>query len=127
MEVEVVEGSAEGFNRAHEECHLDQEVQVRNPVYSRADSEALFKAHLGARNAIWLGRGIAGDDTHGHVDDLARFVSPRTIVLCAEKDASDANYAPLHENRERLASARLEAGAPPEVALLPMPQPILFP
>ncbi len=127
----VLEGGAIDVNGAGsilatEECLLDPAVQVRNPGYSRADYEALFKAHLGARNAIWLGRGIAGDDTHGHVDDLARFVSPRTIVLCAEKDASDANYAPLHENRERLASARLEDGARPEVVLLPMPQPVVF-
>ena len=70
--------------------------------------------------------GIAGDDTHGHVDDLARFVGPRTIVLCSEDDTRDANYAALQENRERLQSARLEDGTRSEVVLLPMPQPLFF-
>lgn len=127
----VLEGGAIDVNGAGsilvtEECLLDPVVQVRNPGYSRADYEALFKVQLGAGNPIWLGRGIAGDDTHGHIDDLARFVSPRTIVLCAEKDSKDANYAALNENRERLQSARLEDGSRPEVVLLPMPQPIVF-
>ena len=127
----VLEGGAIDVNGAGsilvtEECLLDPAVQVRNPGYSRADYERLFKAQLGARNTIWLGRGIAGDDTHGHIDDLARFVSPRTIVLCAERNPQDANYAALNENHERLQSARLEDGSRPEVVLLPMPQPLVF-
>ncbi|HET7293204.1 MAG TPA: agmatine deiminase family protein, partial [Vicinamibacteria bacterium] len=81
---------------------------------------------LGATKVVWLGKGIAGDDTHGHVDDLARFVSPRTIVLCRSKDAADANYRPLEENRERLLGARLEDGSRPEVVDLPMPAPLVF-
>jgi agmatine deiminase len=107
-----------------EECLLDPAVQVRNPGLGRAGYEQVFRDVLGARNAIWLGKGIAGDDTHGHVDDLARFVGPRTIVLCREEDPRDANHAPLEENRERLAGARLEDGSRPEVVDLPMPRPI---
>jgi len=109
-----------------EECLLDPEVQVRNPGFSRQDYEAVFAAVLGVRHTIWLGRGIAGDDTHGHVDDLARFVGPRTIVLCEEKRGQDPNHAVLEENRERLAGARLADGSKPEVVALPMPDPVIF-
>lgn len=127
----VLEGGAIDVNGrgsilATEECLLDPAVQVRNPGFGRGDYEALFAAALGAGNTIWLGKGIAGDDTHGHVDDLARFVDARTVVLCAERDPHDANYTPLHENRERLQGARLEDGSRPEVVLLPMPQPLFF-
>jgi agmatine deiminase len=127
----VLEGGAIDVNGrgtilATEECLLDQEVQVRNPGFSREDYRTVFREALGAPNAIWLGRGIAGDDTHGHVDDLARFVGPRTVVLCREPDGRDPNHRPLEENRERLASARLEDGSHPEVAFLPMPEPISF-
>ncbi len=127
----VLEGGAIDVNGAGsilatEECLLDPAVQVRNPGFGRAEYEKLFADVLGAHNTIWLGKGIAGDDTHGHVDDLARFVGPRTIVLCAERDPADANYAPLAENRERLQSARLEDGSRPEVVPLPMPQPVAF-
>jgi agmatine deiminase len=127
----VLEGGAIDVNGAGsilvtEECLLDPLVQVRNPGYSRADYETLFKTHLGAGNTIWLGKGIAGDDTHGHIDDLARFVNPRTIVLCLEKNPRDPNYVLLNENRERLQSARLEDGSRPEVLPLPMPEPLVF-
>ena len=127
----VLEGGAIDVNGAGsilatEECLLDPEVQVRNPGFLRGDYEALFRDALGAGNTVWLGRGLDGDDTHGHVDDLARFVSRRTIVLCAEKNPGDANYALLAENRERLASARLEDGSRPEVVALPMPEPVVF-
>ena len=109
-----------------EECLLDPAVQVRNPGLGRADLEAVFREYLGAPNVMWLGRGIAGDDTHGHVDDLCRFVSAQTLVLCREKDARDANYRPLEENRERLQGMRLEGGSRPEVVDLPMPAPLFF-
>ena len=75
---------------------------------------------------IWLGKGIAGDDTHGHVDDLCRFVSATTIVLCREPNPKDANYRALEENRERLQGARLADGSKPEVVELPMPAPLVF-
>lgn len=109
-----------------EECLLDPAVQVRNPGFAREDYEAVFAAALGAPNTIWLGKGIAGDDTHGHVDDLARFVSPRTIVIASEPDGRDPNHRPLAENLERLRGARLEDGSRPEVVELPMPRAIVF-
>jgi agmatine deiminase len=77
-------------------------------------------------NILWLGRGIAGDDTHGHIDDLCRFVGPKTVVLCREQSASDPNYAVLCENRERLEGMRLEDGSKIEVVDLPMPQALYF-
>ena len=127
----VLEGGAidvngQGTVLTTEECLLDPEVQVRNPGFSREDYQAVFAEALGATNVIWLGKGIAGDDTHGHVDDLARFVSPRQIVLCRERNADDPNYRVLEENRERLESAKLQDGSRPEVAHLPMPAPVVF-
>jgi agmatine deiminase len=109
-----------------EECLLDEKLQVRNPGFSRDDYRTVFSSALGASNVIWLGKGIAGDDTHGHVDDLARFVSADTIVLCSEKDSADPNYRLLEENRERLQGARLESGSRPVVVPLPMPAPVVF-
>ncbi len=127
----VLEGGAIDVNGrgsllTTEECLLDPAVQVRNPGFTRADYEAVLRDALGATNVVWLGRGIAGDDTHGHVDDLARFVGARTIVLCREKDPRDPNYAALEENRERLEGARLEDGSRPQVVFLPMPLPLVF-
>jgi agmatine deiminase len=127
----VLEGGAvdlngEGTILTTEECLLDPAVQVRNPGFGREDYEAVFRDALGAPRTIWLGKGIAGDDTHGHVDDLARFVSSRTIVLCREPDGGDANHRALEENRERLEGARLEDGSRPDVVHLPMPAPVVF-
>ena len=109
-----------------EECLLDQTTQVRNPGLSRQEVESALRAYLGVTNVLWLGRGIAGDDTHGHIDDLCRFVGPRTVVLCREDNPRDANYRPLEENRERLESMRLEDGSRIEVVPLPMPAPLYF-
>jgi agmatine deiminase len=109
-----------------EECLLDQAVQVRNPGLSRAELEAVLRDYLGVTNVLWLGRGIAGDDTHGHVDDLCRFASARTVVLCSERNPRDANYRALRENRERLEGMRLEDGSKIEVIELPMPEPVYF-
>jgi agmatine deiminase len=127
----VLEGGSIDVNGAGtvlttEECLLDNEVQVRNPGFTRDDYRTVFGTYLGASNVIWLGKGIAGDDTHGHVDDLARFVSRDTIVLINEKNISDVNYRALEENRERLQGARLENGSRPELVLLPMPAPLVF-
>jgi agmatine deiminase len=127
----VLEGGSIDVNGAGtllttEECLMDPEVQVRNPGFSKADYEAVFRAHLGVARTIWLGRGIAGDDTHGHVDDLARFVDARTIVLCREPNGADSNHRPLEENWDRLSSARLEDGSRPEVVALPMPAPVVL-
>jgi agmatine deiminase len=109
-----------------EECLLDPAVQVRNPGLGRAEIEAVLRDQLGTTNVLWLGAGIAGDDTHGHVDDLCRFVNPRTVALCRETDPHDANYRALEENRERLQGMRLEDGTKIEVVDLPMPAPLYF-
>ncbi len=112
---------------ATEQCLLDETVQPRNPGWSRTDYERLFAEWLGAPNVIWLGRGIAGDDdTHGHVDDVCRFVNERTVVLAQERNPRDPNYAPLQENRERLEGARLADGSRVEIVPLPMPEPRIF-
>lgn len=121
-----MDGNGRGDVLTTEECLLDPEVQVRNPGFGRAEYEAVFREYLGTRNVIWLGQGIAGDDTHGHVDDLCRFVSPDTVVLCREDDPTDANYAPLAENRERLEGARLADGGSLGVIDLPMPRALVF-
>ena len=127
----VLEGGAIDVNGrgtlvTTEECLLDPAVQVRNPGLDRAGYERIFRDFLGAGNVIWLGRGIAGDDTHGHVDDLCRFVSERTVVLCAAGNPQDENYAMLSENRERLQGMRLEDGGKLEVVALPMPGPLFL-
>jgi agmatine deiminase len=109
-----------------EECLLDASVQVRNPGFTKDDYSQVFRAYYGASNVVWLGRGIAGDDTHGHVDDLCRFVNPHTVVLCQEKDARDENYAPLKDNFERLQETKLENGSKIDVVTLPMPSPLFF-
>jgi agmatine deiminase len=109
-----------------EECLLDAAVQVRNPGLGRSELEDALRASLGVTNILWLGRGIAGDDTHGHIDDVCRFVGPHTVVLCRETDPRDANYRALEENRERLEAMRAEDGAKLEVIALPMPAPLHF-
>ena len=109
-----------------EECLLDPHVQTRNPGLSRLEIETVFRDILGITNTLWLGKGIAGDDTHGHVDDLCRFVKPGTVVLCREDNPKDVNYRPLAENRERLQGMHLEKGASIEVIDLPMPAPLYF-
>jgi agmatine deiminase len=109
-----------------EECLLDLQTQTRNPGFTRQDYESVFAKYLGARHTLWLGRGLAGDDTHGHVDDLCRFVNETTVVLCRERNPRDDNYAPLAENRERLQGMKLEDGSRIEVVELPMPAPLYF-
>jgi agmatine deiminase len=108
-----------------EECLLSK-VQQRNPGMSREDYEKLFADYLGAPNTIWLGRGISGDDTHGHVDDLSRFVSADTVVTVVENNLRDANYKPLRENLRRLRAAGDQSGKPLNVVELPMPRPVIF-
>jgi agmatine deiminase len=109
-----------------EECLLDKKIQVRNPGLGRGDVEAALKANLGVSNILWLGRGIAGDDTHGHVDDFCRFTGPRTVVLAEERNPGDLNHRALEENRERLEAMRLEDGSRIDVVRLPMPAPLTF-
>jgi agmatine deiminase len=87
--------------------------------------QALF-AYLGARKVLWLGEGIVGDDTHGHVDDLARFVDPRTVVVCVEDDPLDDNFYRLRDNCQRLEKMTDQDGQPLNVLPLPMPEPVIF-
>jgi len=109
-----------------EECYLDPEVQVRNPGLGRVEYETAFGRYLGAPNVFWLAGGVVGDDTHGHIDDICRFVNPTTLVLIRETNSSDINYRPLQENWERIQDFRLEDGSKPEVVALPMPAPLYF-
>jgi agmatine deiminase len=108
-----------------EECLLGQ-VQARNPRLGREDLERTFSAYLGVKKTLWLGRGIAGDDTHGHVDDIARFVNPTTVVAAIETNRGDANYAPLQENLERLRRMTDQDGRPLEIVTIPMPHPVCY-
>ncbi|MCS6771353.1 MAG: agmatine deiminase family protein [Kiritimatiellae bacterium] len=127
----VLEGGALDVNGrgtliTTEECLMDQEVQCRNPGFSKRDWAAVFERYFGAKNVLWFGRGIAGDDTHGHVDDLCRFVNPKTVVLVREKNPADENYRSLEENWERVRDMRLEDGSRLEAVALPMPDPLRF-
>jgi agmatine deiminase len=108
-----------------EECLLSK-IQQRNPGMSRADYEKVFADYLGAPHVIWLGRGIFGDDTHGHVDDLTRFVSADTVVTMVEPNPKDVNHKPLRDNLRRLQAARDQDGQPLNVVEIPMPQPVVF-
>jgi agmatine deiminase len=108
-----------------EECLLSK-VQQRNPGMSRKDYEKVFAEYLGAPHTIWLGRGIFGDDTHGHVDDLTRFVSADTVVTMVENNPKDINHNPLRENLRRLQAARDQDGKPLNIVELPMPTPVVF-
>ncbi|MGQ9574538.1 MAG: agmatine deiminase family protein [Thermoguttaceae bacterium] len=121
-----IEVNGRGTLLTTEECYLDPQTQVRNPGMRRPEVEKTLRRYLGVRNILWLGRGIAGDDTHGHVDDVCRFVNPRTVVLCQCKDTRDVNYRPLAENFERLQAMRLEDGSRIEVVPLPMPEPLFW-
>jgi agmatine deiminase len=127
----VLEGGAidvngQGTLLTTEECLLDASLQPRNPGLTRREIEQALAESLGSPNVLWFGRGIAGDDTHGHVDDLCRFVAPRTVVLCREDDPRDANYEPLSENWERAQNMRLQDGSRLEVVPLPLPAPLYF-
>ena len=126
----VLEGGAIDVNGrgtvlVTEECLLSRR-QARNPGVTRVELERVLGAHLGVRKVLWLGRGIAGDDTHGHVDDLARFVDARTVVVAQEDDPADPNYEPLRENRARLARMTDQDGRRLRVVALPMPAPLAF-
>lgn len=126
----VLEGGSIDVNGAGtilttEECLLSK-VQERNPHMVRAHYEKAFADYLGAPHTIWLGRGIYGDDTHGHVDDLTRFVSRHTVVTMVEPNSKDENHAPLRANLRRLQSARDQDGKQLTVVELPMPQSVMF-
>jgi agmatine deiminase len=103
---------------------LLSDVQVRNPGFARADYERAFAEWLGIRHTVWLGEGCVGDDTHGHVDDVARFVAPGVIVLAHEEDPADENHRRSLDNLHRLRAARDASGNAVEVVTLPFPRPV---
>ena len=105
---------------------MHPKIQVRNPGLGRAGMETALREYLGVKNIFWLAKGPVGDDTHGHIDDICRFVDARTLVLVREKNAKDVNYRPLAENWDRIQDLRLEDGGKPAVVELPMPTPLYF-
>jgi agmatine deiminase len=126
----VLEGGSIDVNGAGamlttEECLLS-EVQQRNPGVSRGQLEKAFQQYLGVEQVLWLNRGCAGDDTHGHVDDIARFVAVDTIVAAVEHNTADDNHLPLAENLERLHGFKQPNGKPYKIVELPMPSPVYF-
>jgi agmatine deiminase len=108
-----------------EECLLST-TQQRNPAMDRAGYDRMFADYFGAHNVIWLGEGIEGDDTHGHVDDLTRFVSPDTVVTMIEPNEQDENCSALHHNAGRLRAARDQDGQHLNVVEIPMPGAVVF-
>lgn len=126
----VLEGGSidvdgEGTLLATEECLLGRR-QARNPRLSRRDMEQALCDHLGARRVLWLGQGLAGDDTHGHVDGVARFVAPGVVVAGVEPDPADENHRRLADNVARLAHMTAAGGAPLRIVEIPMPSPLQF-
>ena len=125
LEGGAIETDGAGTMLTTEECLLSTKVQVRNPGLTREDYEAAFREWLGIRNTIWLGDGCVGDDTHGHVDDIARFVAPGVIVLAYEADPSDDNHERSVDNLRRLELAGGAAGAL-KIVKLPYPRPVIM-
>ena len=125
MEGGSIDVNGQGLLLTTEECLLDT-VQQRNPCMSRSDIESALRDYLGVKKILWLHRGIVGDDTHGHVDDLARFVNENTVVTVTEEDPDDANYELLQENLHRLQNMTNLAGQPLDIVTLPMPAPVVF-
>jgi agmatine deiminase len=121
-----IELNGRGTLISTEECYLHPKIQVRNPGLGKNEIEATLKNSLGVKNIFWLAKGPKGDDTHGHIDDICRFVNAKTLVLVREKNNKDENYRPLAENWERIRDLRLEDGRKPEVVELPMPSPLYF-
>jgi len=121
-----IEVNGRGTLLTTEQCYLDPKVQVRNPGLGRREIEETLQRYLGVTHVFWLAAGPAGDDTHGHIDDICRFVNRKTVVLIREPNRHDLNYRPLAENWERIQDLRLEDGSRPEVVPLPMPAPLYF-
>ena len=113
-----IDVNGDGSLLTTEQCLLNPN---RNPGLGRKELEAILRANLGVKDVVWLGSGIQGDDTDGHVDDIARFVGPRLVVAAAEPDQSDGNHGALMENLRRLEGSRDQDGRPLEVLEVPMP------
>ena len=126
LEGGAIDVNGKGTLLTSEECLMHPTIQVRNPGFSKADYEAVFMEYLGITNVIWLGDGIEGDDTHGHIDDLCRFVNEDTIITVVESDPRSNNYAPLQDNLKRLENSKLQNGKKPNIITLPMPQKLEF-
>lgn len=126
LEGGAIDVNGKGTLLTSEECLLHPTVQVRNEGFTKSDYETIFKEYLGVSNVIWLGEGITGDDTHGHIDDLARFVDEETIITVVEENPDNPNYKALQDNLKRLKKATLENGKSPKIVTLPMPKPIKF-
>jgi agmatine deiminase len=120
-----IEVNGEGLMLVTEEWLLSN-VQVRNPGMTRADYERVFADWLGATRTVWLGEGCVGDDTHGHVDDVARFVSADTVVLAVEEDPSDENHERSIDNLKRLEHAARDHHRPLRIVTLPFPRPVVM-
>jgi agmatine deiminase len=120
-----IDVNGQGALLTTEDCLLSK-VQQRNPGMTRKDYEKVFADCLGAAHTIWLGKGIRGDDTHGHVDDLSRFVAPDTVITMVENNSEDANHKPLRNNLRRLQSATGQDGKPLTIVEIPMPRPVTF-
>jgi agmatine deiminase len=121
MEGGSIDVNGQGTLLTTEACLLNPN---RNPSLDREAIEQHLRNYLGVRKILWLGDGIAGDDTDGHVDDLTRFVTPTTVVTVVEENPADENYEPLQENLERLRDMTDQDGRPLEVVPLPMPRPL---
>jgi agmatine deiminase len=121
-----IEVNGRGTLLTTEECYLHPKIQVRNRGMTREQYDRMFRKYLGVKNILWLLNGPVGDDTHGHIDDICRFVNPKTLVLIRETNRKDINYRPLAENWERVREFRLENGSKPEVVPLPMPAPLHY-
>lgn len=126
LEGGAIDVNGKGTLLTSEECLLHPTIQVRNPGFTKADYETVFQKYLGISKVIWLGNGIEGDDTHGHIDDLARFVNDNTIITVVESNPKDPNYKPLQDNLERLKKVTLQDGTPPKIVQLPMPKRLNF-
>ena len=126
LEGGALEVNGKGTLITSEECLLHPKVQVRNANFTKTDYEAIFKEYLGITNTIWVGDGIIGDDTHGHIDDLCRFVDAETIVTVVESNPKHKNFKALQDNLKRLQKATLENGKAPKIVTLPMPKDIVF-
>ena len=120
-----VDVDGQGLLLATEECLLGR-TQARNPRLSRREIEQTLCDYLGARRVLWLGQGIGGDDTHGHVDGVARFVAPGVVVAATEPDPTDENHGRLADNLARLAGMTASAGAPLRIVEIPMPRRLEF-
>jgi agmatine deiminase len=120
-----IDVNGQGALLTTEECLLSK-IQQRNPGMTRQDYEKIFADYLGAPHTIWLGKGIHGDDTHGHVDDLTRFVSPDTVVTMVESNPRDVNHKPLKDNVRRLQAANDQNGKKLNIVELPMPRAVIF-